>query len=367
MAEVVHRNLELMLPELEELERSGIFSPEEIKEIVRRRRSMEYKLQRRPVRKGDFLRAINYELNLDRLRKARKKRLGVTSTRRDAEFGIQDRVHSLYKRAVKRFKADIRLWLQYIEFCRESHHRLSLGRVLGEALALHPGKPGLWVMAAQFQFEDQHDPSAARSTMQQGLRSNPTSTHLWLEYFRMELMHVDKMKKRRQMLGLEKSQDEEYKRLGAEFFSYEIPSIVFREAVKAVPNDLEIHVVFLNIYRLFENTEKRQEEVYSSLKTSYPERALTWDALARRHWVNIDTATLTDCELSGVEERTEQCYREGLSVVTELDRLWAYYIQWCRERAEDDHVADDARLRVSAAVELALNSETVSVGKNLTM
>ena len=67
---------------------------------------------------------MQYELNLDRLRKARKKvcisfclpsllrhllniikslmpiyiqRLGVTSTRRDAEFGIQDRVHSLYK------------------------------------------------------------------------------------------------------------------------------------------------------------------------------------------------------------------------------------------------------------------------------
>ncbi|CAI8030291.1 U3 small nucleolar RNA-associated protein 6 homolog [Geodia barretti] len=104
MAEVVHRNLELMLPELEELERSGIFSPQEIKEIVRRRRGMEYKLQRRPVRREDFLRAITYELNLDRLRKVRKKRLGVTSARRDADYGIQDRVHSLFKRAVKRFK-----------------------------------------------------------------------------------------------------------------------------------------------------------------------------------------------------------------------------------------------------------------------
>ena len=31
MAEVVRRNLELMLPELEELERSGIFTPVEIK------------------------------------------------------------------------------------------------------------------------------------------------------------------------------------------------------------------------------------------------------------------------------------------------------------------------------------------------
>jgi U3 small nucleolar RNA-associated protein 6 len=76
MAEVVHRNLELMLPELEELERSGIFSPEEIKEIVRRRRSMEYKLQRRPVRKGDFLRAINVSKNTC---EARKKRHCVSS------------------------------------------------------------------------------------------------------------------------------------------------------------------------------------------------------------------------------------------------------------------------------------------------
>ena len=31
MAEVVHRNLESMLPELEELERSGIFSHQEIR------------------------------------------------------------------------------------------------------------------------------------------------------------------------------------------------------------------------------------------------------------------------------------------------------------------------------------------------
>ena len=36
-------------------------------------------------------------------------------------------------------------------------------------------------MAAKFQFEEQHDPSSGRSIMQQGLRSNPTSKHLWLE------------------------------------------------------------------------------------------------------------------------------------------------------------------------------------------
>ena len=46
------------------------------REIVRRRRSMEYKLQRRPVRKGDFLRAINVSKNTC---EARKKRHCVSS------------------------------------------------------------------------------------------------------------------------------------------------------------------------------------------------------------------------------------------------------------------------------------------------
>lgn len=34
MAEVVHRNLEAMLPQLEELEASGIFSHEEIRCVL---------------------------------------------------------------------------------------------------------------------------------------------------------------------------------------------------------------------------------------------------------------------------------------------------------------------------------------------
>ena len=76
------------------------------------------------------------------------------------------------------------------------------------------------------------------------------------------------------MLGLEKSEDEELEKLGAEFFSYEIPSIVFQQAVKAVPNSVQFLVSFIDIYRLFDGTEQRQEEVYSwygvIFSVSYP-------------------------------------------------------------------------------------------------
>ena len=40
---------------------------------------------------------------------------------------------------------------------------------------------GLWVMAAKFEFEDLKDVSSARVLLQQGLRANPTSKHLWTE------------------------------------------------------------------------------------------------------------------------------------------------------------------------------------------
>jgi U3 small nucleolar RNA-associated protein 6 len=58
MAEVVHKKLEAMLPELEELERVGIFNRSEIREIVRKRQKFEYRMLRRPAKKEDFLQAI---------------------------------------------------------------------------------------------------------------------------------------------------------------------------------------------------------------------------------------------------------------------------------------------------------------------
>jgi len=36
-------------------------------------------------------------------------------------------------------------------------------------------------MAAKFEFEEQKDVSSARVLLQQGLRANPCSKHLWLE------------------------------------------------------------------------------------------------------------------------------------------------------------------------------------------
>ena len=108
---------------------------------------------------------------------------------------------------------------------RVQKHDLALGRVLAQALAVHPSASGLWVLAARTQMEQSRDIAAARyvacmaavprvpqtysavrsgrSLLQRGIRSNPHSHHLWHEAFRLELLHVDKVQRRQEVLGLE--------------------------------------------------------------------------------------------------------------------------------------------------------------------
>lgn len=46
------------------------------------------------------------------------------------------------QRALRKFKGDLKLWLQYIEFTKRCGHKNTLSKLYGRALAIHPNKPG---------------------------------------------------------------------------------------------------------------------------------------------------------------------------------------------------------------------------------
>ncbi|KAJ3331442.1 U3 snoRNP protein [Blyttiomyces sp. JEL0837] len=134
MAETVHFYLERMVPELEDLEQRGIFTKDEIKAIVKRRTALEYAVHRRIGRRADFLRYIEYEVNLDRLRRKRKARFGLDVKAKEGEkqmtisdYSITRRVHSLYQKALKKFPGDLSLWCQYYEWCQSAKSSKDLG------------------------------------------------------------------------------------------------------------------------------------------------------------------------------------------------------------------------------------------------
>ncbi|KAL5972573.1 hypothetical protein ACLOJK_039378 [Asimina triloba] len=230
MADVVQYRLERMLDELDDLERRGLFTRREIAEIVKKRRGFEYKLKRPSPLKQDYIAYIEYETQMDSLRRLRKKsiirELKKKQAAEDDEGGGRKkrnvwkrsasdnagvlRILEIYRLAVSRYKGDINLWFRYLEFCRERGHGRMMQlpfprkrKVLAQVIRFHPKVPGLWIYAAAWEFDHNLNVAAARALMQSGLRACPDSEDLWVEYLRMELTYLNKLRARKVALGEE--------------------------------------------------------------------------------------------------------------------------------------------------------------------
>ena len=192
--------LEQSVPELQEYERKGIFTSEEITSIASKRSDFEHKLNARGSKPSDYARYATYEMNLDSLRKKRCARLGVKGSR---NFSGQRTVFFILDRATKKFPGDMGLWMQYIQFCQQQKANKKLATVFTKVLRLKPREHGLWILAAKHYAESQGDIGTARSYMQRGLRFCKDDFRMWCEYMRLEMGYLAKLAARRKILGLD--------------------------------------------------------------------------------------------------------------------------------------------------------------------
>ena len=70
---------------------------------------------------------IEYESKLERLRRHRRKALGLGGKKKKslADYAIVRRAHFVFERAARRFKGDLRIWAQWLAFCRETREFFS--------------------------------------------------------------------------------------------------------------------------------------------------------------------------------------------------------------------------------------------------
>ena len=111
MADAVRRIMEDMVPELEDLQKRGLASAREVRQLAKRRERLEYAIAKPGAARDDFLRYLQLELNLASLVACRRKRLSMPR-RGASDWNIRKRVHFIFHRATRRFKGDERLWLQ---------------------------------------------------------------------------------------------------------------------------------------------------------------------------------------------------------------------------------------------------------------
>ncbi|XP_014938089.1 U3 small nucleolar RNA-associated protein 6 homolog isoform X2 [Acinonyx jubatus] len=337
MAEIIQERIEDRLPELEQLERIGLFSHAEIKAIIKKASDLEYKIQRRALFKEDFINYVQYEINLLELIQRRRTRIGYSFKKDEIENSIVHRVQGVFRRASAKWKDDVQLWLSYIVFCKKWATKAQLSKVFSAMLAIHSNKPALWIMAAKWEMEDRLSSESARQLFLRALRFHPECPKLYQEYFRMELMHTEKLRKEKEEFEKAKM-DVGNLDYPEEILKGELARIIYKNSVNIIKG-AEFHVSLLTIAQLFDFAKDLQREIYDDLQALHTDDPLTWDYVARRE-LEIEsqpggeqpaTKQARALEVGRKEERCCAVYEEAVTTLP-TEAMWKCYITFCLER-----------------------------------
>ncbi|XP_035618637.1 U3 small nucleolar RNA-associated protein 6 homolog isoform X2 [Oncorhynchus keta] len=334
MAEIVQQRIENRIPELEQLERVGLFSKKEVKSMLKRATALEYKLHRLIITKVDFIAYIQYEINVLELIKKRRSRIGYQFKREEIEYSIISRINNIFRRATTKWKDDVQLWLSHIAFCKKWNTKVQLSKVFSSMLAIHPEKPALWIMAAKSELEDRNLSESARHLFLRALRFHPESKKVYQEYFRMELLHAEKLRKQQKELEQAEMDVGEYE-FSPEIMSGKLAELVYRDATGKIQG-ADFILSLLTIAAIFDFTKELQDTIIQDLQSKYTDDSLTWDFMAKRELEatvgeELQTAKGRASDITRREERCCQVYEEGLKSLN-TEAMWACYVSFCLER-----------------------------------
>ncbi|XP_036957230.1 U3 small nucleolar RNA-associated protein 6 homolog [Acanthopagrus latus] len=335
MAEIVQQRIEDRIPELEQLERVGLFTKKEVRSIIKRATALEYKLHRLIVNKEDFVAYVQYEINILELIKKRRVHIHYHFKIEEIEFPIIHRINSVFRRATKKWKDDVQLWLSHVAFCKKWATKGQISKVFSAMLAIHPDKPALWIMAAKSELEDRSSSESARHLFLRALRFHPNNKKVYQEYFRMELLHCEKLRK--QKAELEKAEMDlgEYE-FSLEILSAKLAEVVYKDATGKI-KEAEFVISLLNIAAIFDFTKELQDLILQDLQANYTEDSLTWDFMAKRELEapsageELQTAKGRASDINRREERCCQVYEEGVKSLN-TEPMWTCYAGFCLER-----------------------------------
>ncbi|XP_017519935.1 U3 small nucleolar RNA-associated protein 6 homolog isoform X1 [Manis javanica] len=335
MAEIIQERIEDRLPELEQLERIGLFSHAEIKAVIKKASDLEYRIQRRTLFKEDFINYVQYEINLLELIQRRRTRIGYSFKKDEIENSIVHRVQGVFRRASAKWKDDVQLWLSYVVFCKKWAAKAQLSKVFSAMLAIHSNKPALWIMAAKWEMEDRLSSESARQLFLRALRFHPECPKLYQEYFRMELMNAEKLRKEKQEFEKAKM-DVGNLDYSEEILKGELARIIYKNSVSIIKG-AEFHVSLLSIAQLFDFAKDLQREIYDDLQALHTDDPLTWDYVARRE-LEIEsqpeqpaTKQARAVEVGRKEDRCCAVYEEAVKTLP-TEAMWKCYINFCLER-----------------------------------
>lgn len=215
MSDKARYAIERSIPELEDLEKKGLFNKKELNMIVRRRTDFEHRIAGRGSKPADYLSYVKFEKNIDRLRKKRFNRMKkfIDTTPSISNYSISKRILFIFQRGSNKFPNNMEIWAKYLKFARKQESIKEMYEVYSKLLSLHPRNVDVWLSGAKWEFEYNKNIKGARSLFKRCLRFNMEEERVWIQFIKLELNYLSKLLTRRKLLQIvgERAQLEDLK------------------------------------------------------------------------------------------------------------------------------------------------------------
>ncbi|KAK6636837.1 hypothetical protein RUM43_010500 [Polyplax serrata] len=347
MAEFVEFRCEEWVSELESLEKIQLFEPKEIKSLVTKRREFEYKIERRSKSKEDFLRYIQFEVDFLRIINARREKTGINANKASIEHKQINRIIRLFKQIIFRHPDDIKLWMSLFKFCSDVKQHSIVSKMLVRMLQHNSDKEDLWVYAAQWTMENEKSIANARQFLTKGLRHHPSSEKLYLELFRIELEHMKKKIKVKELAS--KNNKWEPNEITENIICGKLVEVIYKTATKILES-AEFKVDLLNVAKNYSDAIDIQNKILNDLINAHSKEEVTWNAIAKREYDGfscdwsilksegdaMDTAVDEEekngekSPLRGRIQKSIDVYEAAIKKLN-TDKMWNYYLDHVME------------------------------------
>ncbi|XP_070150082.1 U3 small nucleolar RNA-associated protein 6 homolog [Polyergus mexicanus] len=345
MAEFVEKRCQDMIPELEQMERIKLFDKNEIRNIAKKLEEYEYKIQRHTRCKEDYLRYIQYEMDLLKLIKQRRDKYGITQKKSDIDFAITNKMNNLYKDTISKFPSDIRFWFAYMKFCKHVHSYSNINQILSRMMQMHRDKPKCWLIAARWELEENKNKQNARQYLLRGLQIHSDSQLLYIEAFKLELKNhlaitsnnIKNTENQEDNLTLTMENDNEIPS------SLKTAYFIYQQAFERMKN-IKFIIELLNIAKEYNGTEKLQKKIICDMIREYAHEPLMWDTMARRELQGLIQPDLNDTpmeietsEQTSLRDRITSCNKVYQTAVKKIrtEEMWSLYIECLLEINND--------------------------------
>lgn len=205
--------LEQCIPEIKDLVEKQLFTKNEASKIMKKRTDFEHRLNSRGSSINDYIKYIEYEQNVNKLRLKRVKRiLKAQRSNSISDWSIEQRIVFIFQRGCNKFPKELKFWSLYLNYLKTQGKGTSyrkIHQVYNQLLKLHPANVDIWISCAKYEYETHANFKSCRTLFQNSLRFNPDVPKLWFEYVKFELNFIEKLINRRKVMKLISEREQE--------------------------------------------------------------------------------------------------------------------------------------------------------------